>query len=205
MRTVELKRLNFHHLHYFWVVAKDGNLTRAARQLHISQSALSSQIRHLEDQLGHALFAREGRALRLTEVGHVVLGYAEGIFNLGRELLSSVSGGEGQASQQLRIGAVATLSRNFLENFLRPALHETQLQLVLESASLEELLERLRVHKIGLDPIQSPGSTGRKTIMAVQTYRPPAGVLGRATTQARPQISFSSRFTDRQAAVTGPQ
>jgi LysR family transcriptional activator of nhaA len=150
MRTIELKRLNFHHLHYFWVVAKDGNLTRAAGQLHISQSALSSQIRRLEDQLGHALFDREGRALRLTEVGHVVLGYAEGIFNLGRELISSVSGGEGQASQQLRIGAVATLSRNFLENFLRPAFDDTQLLLVLESASLEELLERMRVHKLDL-------------------------------------------------------
>jgi LysR family transcriptional activator of nhaA len=111
---------------------------------------LSSQIRHLEDQLGHALFDREGRALRLTEVGHVVLGYAEGIFNLGRELISSVSGGEGQASQQLRIGAVATLSRNFLENFLRPVFDETQLLLVLESASLEELLERMRVHKLDL-------------------------------------------------------
>lgn len=150
MRTIDLKRLNFHHLHYFWVVAKDGNLTRAAGQLHISQSALSSQIRRLEDQLGHALFDREGRALRLTEVGHVVLGYAEGIFNLGRELISSVSGGEGQASQQLRIGAVATLSRNFLENFLRPAFDDTQLLLVLESASLEELLERMRVHKLDL-------------------------------------------------------
>ncbi|MCA3002466.1 MAG: LysR family transcriptional regulator [Burkholderiales bacterium] len=150
MRTIDLKRLNFHHLHYFWVVAKDGNLTRAAGQLHISQSALSSQIRRLEDQLGHALFDREGRALRLTEVGHVVLGYAEGIFNLGRELISSVSGGEGQASQQLRIGAVATLSRNFLENFLRPAFDDTQLLLALESASLEELLERMRVHKLDL-------------------------------------------------------
>jgi LysR family transcriptional activator of nhaA len=150
MRTIDLKCLNFHHLHYFWVVAKDGNLTRAAGQLHISQSALSSQIRRLEDQLGHALFDREGRALRLTEVGHVVLGYAEGIFNLGRELISSVSGGEGQASQQLRIGAVATLSRNFLENFLRPAFDDTQLLLVLESASLEELLERMRVHKLDL-------------------------------------------------------
>jgi LysR family transcriptional activator of nhaA len=150
MRTIDLKRLNFHHLHYFWVVAKDGNLTRAAQQLHISQSALSSQIRHLENQLGHALFDREGRALRITEVGHVVLGYADGIFNLGRELISSVSGGEGQASQQLRIGAVATLSRNFLENFLRPVFEETQLLLVLESASLEELLERMRVHKLDL-------------------------------------------------------
>lgn len=78
MRTTTLKRLNFHHLHYFWVVAKEGHLTRAAQQLHVSQSALSTQIRQLEDQLGHPLFAREGRSLRLTEVGNLVLGYAEG-------------------------------------------------------------------------------------------------------------------------------
>ena len=150
MQTTERRRLNFHHLHYFWVVAKDGNLTRAAGLLHVSQSALSAQIRQLETQLGHALFGRDGRVLRLTEVGRVVLGYAEGIFNLGRELLSAVRGGEGQTSQALRIGAVATLSRNFLENLLRPVLGDDTLQLVLESASLEELLERLRIHKLDL-------------------------------------------------------
>ena len=150
MQTTELRRLNFHHLHYFWVVAKDGNLTRAAGLLHVSQSALSAQIRQLGTQLGHALFDRDGRVLRLTEVGRVVLGYAEGIFNLGSELLSAVRGGEGQTSQALRIGAVATLSRNFLENLLRPVLGDDTLQLVLESASLEELLERLRIHKLDL-------------------------------------------------------
>lgn len=159
MRTEILKRLNFHHLHYFWVVAKEGHLTRAAKQLHVSQSALSSQIRQLEDQLGHALFDRDGRSLRLTEVGILVLGYAESIFNLGSELMATVRGGEGQAVQQLRVGAVATLSRNFQQNFLRPVIGQEQIQLVLESASLEYLLERLRVHKLDLILSNRPVTT----------------------------------------------
>lgn len=159
MRTTTLKRLNFHHLHYFWVVAKEGHLTRAAQQLHVSQSALSTQIRQLEDQLGHPLFAREGRSLRLTEVGNLVLGYAESIFNLSNELMATVRGGEGQPVQQLRVGAVATLSRNFQQNFLRPVIGLETIQLVLESASLDDLLERLRVHKLDLILSNRPVTT----------------------------------------------
>ncbi len=145
-----MRQLNFHHLYYFWVVAKEGNLTRTARQLHISQSALSSQIRQLQEQLGHELFSREGRSLRLTEVGHVVLDYAESIFNLGSELLALTESGELQKLQRLRIGSVATLSRNFLENFLRPVLGEAKVKLTISCASLEELLEQLKVHKLDL-------------------------------------------------------
>lgn len=145
-----MRNLNFHHLYYFWVVAKEGNLTRAAKQLHVSQSALSSQIRQLQDQLGHELFSREGRSLRLTEVGHVVLEYAESIFNLGSELLALTESGELQSLQRLRIGSVATLSRNFLENFLRPVLGEAKVKLSISCASLEELLEQLKVHKLDL-------------------------------------------------------
>jgi LysR family transcriptional activator of nhaA len=147
---VLLKRLNFRHLHYFWVVAKEEHLTRAAEQLHVSQSAISSQIRQLEAELGHELFVREGRSLRLTEVGSLVLDYADGIFNLGSELLETVHAGEAQAQPQLRVGAVATLSRNFQQNFLRPVIGDEALRLVVESASLAELLERLRVHKLDL-------------------------------------------------------
>lgn len=145
-----MRNLNFHHLYYFWIVAKEGHLTRSAQQLHVSQSALSSQIKQLEQQLGHDLFSREGRSLRLTEVGHLVLEYAESIFDLGSEMLASVVGGEAQRLQRLRIGAVATLSRNFQENFLRPVIDQADTKLVVQSASLEELLEQLKVHKLDL-------------------------------------------------------
>ena len=149
MRTETLRRLNFRHLHYFWIVAKEEHLTRAAESLHISQSAVSAQIRQLETVLGHDLFVRDGRALRLTEVGTLVLGYAESIFSLGAELMETVRG-NGQDMPALRVGAVATLSRNFQQNLLRPLIGDEHLRLVLESASLTELLERLRVHKLDL-------------------------------------------------------
>jgi LysR family transcriptional activator of nhaA len=145
-----LKRLNYRHLHYFWAVAREGHLTRAAAQLHVSQSALSAQIRALEAQLGQALFERGGRSLALTEAGRVVLGYAESIFTLGNELLAAVGSGAGQNAMRLRVGGVATVSRNFQENFLRPVMAVDGVRLVMESGSLEELLERLAVHRLDI-------------------------------------------------------
>jgi LysR family transcriptional activator of nhaA len=143
-------RLNFHHLHYFWAVAKEGNLTRAATHLHVSQSALSAQIRQLEEQLGQPLFARVGRGLQLTEAGQLALGYAESIFTAGAELTALLREGRRDERQVLRIGAMATLSRNFQENFLRPLLEREDVELVLHSGSLVDLLARLRVHTLDL-------------------------------------------------------
>ncbi len=143
-----MKNLNFRHLLYFWQVAKAGHLTRAAGQLRVSQSALSAQIRQLEAYLGRPLFDRTGRSLVLTEFGATVLDYADGIFGLGRELMANVRGGDGRYTHQLRVGAVATLSRNFLENLLRPVLDRPEVRLSLESGSLEELLGRLQVHNL---------------------------------------------------------
>jgi LysR family transcriptional activator of nhaA len=145
-----MRNLNFRHLLYFWTVAKRGVLTRAAAELRVSQSALSAQIRQLESYLGRPLFERSGRALQLTEFGAVVLDYADGIFGLGRELMATVRGGPGQRLQQLRVGALATLSRNFTENLLRPLFGRPEVRLTLQSGSLEELLEGLRVHNLDL-------------------------------------------------------
>jgi LysR family transcriptional regulator, transcriptional activator of nhaA len=143
-------RLNFHHLHYFWAVAKDGNLTRAAARLHVSQSALSTQIKQLEAQLDQQLFTRSGRSLQLTEAGRLALGYAESIFASGTELMELLRGGRRDERQVLRIGAVATLSRNFQENFIRPLLARADVEMVLHSGSLPDLLARLRVHSLDL-------------------------------------------------------
>ena len=143
-----MSRLNYHHLHYFWAVAKEGNLTRAALQLHVSQSALSTQIKQLEDQLGQALFSREGRVLQLTEAGRVALTYAETIFETGNELTALLRDGKRLAKQVLRIGGVATLSRNFQENFVKPLLKRDDVELVLQSGGLDELLTRLAVHNL---------------------------------------------------------
>ena len=143
-----MSRLNYRHLHYFWAVAKDGNLTRTAEQLHVSQSALSTQIKQLEDQLGQALFTRVGRVLQLTEAGRVALTYSETIFEAGNELTALLRDGKQLERQVLRIGGVATLSRNFQENFVKPLLKRDDVELVLQSGGLDELLTRLAVHNL---------------------------------------------------------
>jgi LysR family transcriptional activator of nhaA len=145
-----MSRLNYHHLHSFWAVAREGRLTRAAERLHVAPSALSTQIRQLEDALGQPLFERQARTLKLTEAGRVALGYAETIFAAGTELVSVVREGRSAERQVLRIGAVATLSRNFQESFLAPLLGRDEVSLVLQSGGLSELLTRLRVHTLDL-------------------------------------------------------
>jgi len=142
--------LNYHHLQYFWAVAREGKLTHAAKRLHVSPSALSAQIRQLEDQLGHSLFKRVGRSLVLTEAGRIAQGYAEQIFATGHELLATLSDGARADRQVLRMGAVATLSRNFQESFVRPLLIRLDIDLVLQSGSLGELLTRLSAHTLDL-------------------------------------------------------
>ena len=142
--------LNFHHLLYFWAVAREGQLTRAARHLRLSQSALSTQIRQLEARVGHPLFERRGRQLVLTEAGRVALEYAETIVGAGHELVATLKSGRAAARQVLRVGAVATLSRNFQRGFLAPLLDRAGVSLVLQSATLPDLLQRLRTHQLDL-------------------------------------------------------
>ncbi len=140
--------LNYHHLRYFWVIAHEQSLTRAAKRLHVSQSALSIQLRKLEERLGHALFERRNRRLALTEAGKLALDYADTIFEAGDELVGTLQDRPTGTRQVLRVGAVATLSRNFQLGLLRPLLSRHGLELVLRSASLRDLLGQLRAHAL---------------------------------------------------------
>lgn len=138
-----MSELNFNHLRYFWAVALDGNLTRTATRLNVSQSALSTQIRKLEQRLGVDLFERRSKGLHLTEAGHIALDHADAIFAVGRDLLGTIRQ-TGSARHAVRIGALATLSRNFQIGFLQPLLHRTDVEIVLRSGSAEELLRGLQ-------------------------------------------------------------
>jgi LysR family transcriptional activator of nhaA len=196
-----MHRLNYHHLHYFWAVAKEGNLTRAAARLHVSQSALSAQIKVLEEQLGQDLFARRGRELQLTEAGRLALTYAETIFASGTELVQLLREGKRQERQVLRLGAVATLSRNFQENFVRPLLVREDVELALQSGSLSELLARLRVHT--LDLILSNRrvhSTADDPWRCRRIARQPVSLVGRPLPAKRGKRS-AFRFPDSLADV----
>lgn len=144
---MQLHQLNFHHLFYFWRVAKLGHLTRAAKELHTSQSAVSAQIRQLEERLGDHLFSREKRRLILTDTGQLVLAYADNIFGLSQELLGRLEGRSAGVTR-LRVGSVATMSRNYQENWIRPALTDPSVVLTLESGLLEGLLSRLAQHQL---------------------------------------------------------
>jgi LysR family transcriptional activator of nhaA len=141
-------RINYNHLRYFWFVAREGNLTRAARALHVSQSALSVQIKTLEEQLGHALFERQGRQLLLTETGRMVLEYADSIFKTGEELLHQLAHGGEIPRRVFRVGAITTLSRNFQMEFLRPLLKRRDVELVIASGSIGDLLDQLETHRM---------------------------------------------------------
>ena len=137
-----MQSLNYNHLRYFWAVAHDGNLTRTAERLNLTQSALSVQIRKLEERLGHALFERRGRQLHLTEAGQIALDHADAIFATGDELLGTLRQ-TGAARQALRVGSLATLSRNFQMEFLGPVLGRTDIDLILRSGGAGELLRAL--------------------------------------------------------------
>ena len=139
--------VNFHHLHYFWAVAHEGNLTRAAERLHVSQSAVSVQIQKLEAELGHALFERRGRQLELTEAGSIALDHADAIFAMGRELVGTLQE-RGRDQVVLRVGSMATLSRNFQLGFLAPLFGRDDVELVVRSGTFAELLRALEAHRI---------------------------------------------------------
>ena len=144
---MNLEQLNFHHLLYFWRVARTGHLTRAAQELHVSQSALSAQIRQLEERLGEPLFERSGRSLILTHTGQMVMSYAEDIFGLGQEMLGRLQG-RADGMIRLRVGSVSTLSRNYQENWIRPLLTDPTVVLTLESGKIDGLIDRLITHQL---------------------------------------------------------
>ncbi|MEQ8654226.1 MAG: LysR family transcriptional regulator [Kiloniellales bacterium] len=150
-----MSQLNYHHLRYFRAVAHEGNLTRAARRLNLSQSALSVQIKQLEERLGHALFLRQGRQLQLTEAGRIALDHADRIFATGEQLIGSLNQA-GRARQAVRIGALATLSRNFQIGFLRPLLGRSDVEVILRSGTLAELMPALQALNLDIVLVNRP-------------------------------------------------
>ena len=170
--------LNYHHLHLFRAVAHDGNLTRTAEKLHLSQSAISVQIRKLEDRLGHPLFDRRGRQLHLTEAGRIALDHADAIFAVGDELLGTLRDA-GRGLQVLRVGALATLSRNFQLGFLRPVIGQPGTEVILRSGSLSELLTLLET--LNLDVVltnQPPQRDATTPFVSHRLAEQPVSLVG---------------------------
>ncbi|QLF68426.1 LysR family transcriptional regulator [Peteryoungia desertarenae] len=174
-----MAELNYHHLRYFRAVAHDGNLTRTAARLNLSQSALSIQIKQLEERLGHPLFERRGRQLYLTEAGRIALDHADTIFAAGEELMETLRE-TGRSRRAIRIGALATLSRNFQMEFLRPILGRADVELILRSGSTAELLAALETLNLDLVLLnQAPATDAMTPFVAQHLYQQSVGLVGK--------------------------
>ncbi len=141
--------LNYHHLLYFWTVAREGSIARACEVLHLTQPAVSAQLRTLEAALGERLFERRGRSLVLTDTGRLVYRYADEIFTLGRELQETLAGRPAGRPMRVVVGVVDAMPKLVAYRLLEPILHAKEpMQMVLREGPFERLLADLAVHAV---------------------------------------------------------
>lgn len=153
--------LNYHHLLYFWVVAREGGLVPAGKVLRLSHPTLSAQIHALEANLGEKLFTKVGRKLALTEVGHVVFRYADEIFSLGREMVDTVRGRLTGQPLRLVVGIVDVVPKLIVRRLLQPALSLPEpVRLVCHEDSYEKLLADLALHTLDIVIADAPVAPG---------------------------------------------
>ncbi len=149
--------LNYHHLLYFWTVAKEGSISKASGKLRLAQPTISAQIHTLEEALGEKLFQRVGRNLVLTDVGRTVFGYADEIFTLGRELLDVVKNRPTGRPLTLTVGVVDVVPKLIAYRLLEPALQlPEKVHVVIKEDRLDELLGQLSVHQLDLVIADAP-------------------------------------------------
>lgn len=149
--------LNYHHLLYFWMVAKEGSVTAAAESLRLSQPTVSAQVKRLEEQLGEPLLRRAGRSLELTEMGKVAFRYANDIFTLGQEMQDVFAGRLERAPEKLTVGVSDLIPKLILHRLLEPALsHESAPRIVCREDKTERLLAELSIHDLDIVLAEAP-------------------------------------------------
>ncbi len=157
--------LNYHHLRYFWVTAREGSLTRAAARLSLAPSTVSAQIKQLEEHLELQLFERRNRGLMLTQAGHQVASYCDEIFSLGRELHDFAQRGEaGRRPIRLRVGSIAILHKLLVYHLLEPAvkLPSHEVRLVCSEDRPDALVAELALHNLDLVLTDTPIGLARE-------------------------------------------
>ncbi|MFN3868144.1 MAG: LysR family transcriptional regulator [Hyphomicrobiaceae bacterium] len=190
-----MPHLNYHHLRYFWVIANEGSMSRAAERLNVSPSSLSVQLKALEAHLGQALFERKGKALVLTEAGRIALDYANTVFRSGHELLEALTGLT-PGRQVLRIGAVATLSRNFQIGLLRKLIARPGVEIIIRSGAFADLLAQLDAHKLDIVLANQPALADAETeLQSTLLAEQPVSLIGRKTSK-RKRIRFPNDLAD---------
>jgi LysR family transcriptional regulator, transcriptional activator of nhaA len=154
--------LNYHHLRYFWMVAREGSIARASEQLRLAEPTISGQIRQLEAAIGERLFARKGRTLVLTDVGQTTYRYADEIFALGRELCDTLKGRPNGRPLALMVGIADVLPKPIVRLLLEPALRlQEPVRIVCrEDRSVEGFLAELALHSLDVLLTDAPASHG---------------------------------------------
>lgn len=145
-----MSRLNYHHLHYFWVVAKEGGFARAAQRLDMSVQTVSAQVRALEQSLGHQLLKPQGRGVTLTEAGQAAFARAEEIFQIGQAVPHEVREAATQRSIRLAVGLSDGLSKLAAHALLGPILRTPQLRLICHEGEFDELIAELALHHLDM-------------------------------------------------------
>ena len=152
-----MNRLNYHHLFYFWVVAKEGTIAAACKELYVAQPTISAQIRALENAIGHKLFVRVGRLLVLTDTGRTAYRYAESIFSLGKDLMGVLESGRSESPERINVGITDVLPKLVAYRLLEPIFTlDNPVRLVCHEASATELMGRLATHELDLVLSDSP-------------------------------------------------
>jgi LysR family transcriptional activator of nhaA len=155
--------LNYHHLRYFWVVAKEGSLKKAAEKLHVSQPSMSEQIKELEESLGEALFRRSGRSNVLTDAGQIAFRYAEEIFSRGAELANAIKQRPGVQSLRLHVGVADAVPKLVTNEILKPVLAMPQtVHVICREGKMEDLLAQLAAHQLDIVLSDEPPSSSVK-------------------------------------------
>ncbi|HET9376058.1 MAG TPA: LysR family transcriptional regulator [Chthoniobacterales bacterium] len=155
-----LNDLNYHHLLYFWAIAKEGSLRLASEVLHVSQPSISAQLKQLEESLGAPLFTRTTRSLVLTDTGQTVLEYAEEIFSLGRELLTAVRQEPGERPLRLHVGVADSVPKIIVRQHLTPVFAlGRSVRVICREGSLEELITQLAGHKLDVVLADEPSTS----------------------------------------------
>lgn len=182
--------LNYHHLLYFWVVAKEGTIVRASETLRLAHPTISGQIHRLEEALGEKLFARRGRNLVLTEAGRLAFRYADEIFSLGREFVDTIKGRASGRPMRLVVGVADVLPPSLVRRFLEPAFRLGQdVQVICRAdKSVEEFILELALHRV--DVVIADGPAGSGTPVRAFSHK-----LGECGTSffAAPKLASSRR------------
>lgn len=167
--------INYHHLLYFWTVAKEGSIARACDKLHLAQPTISGQLKKLERQVGGKLYDRVGRNLVLTELGQVVYKYADEMFSIGLELSEVLKGRPSGRPLQFNVGVPEVLPKLVVFRLLQPALDlDDPVQLICHEGSQEYLLTKLAAHELDVVFSDSPAST----FVRVKAFNHPLGESG---------------------------